>query len=149
MCWMVFHSNEEAPSTRGQADGGSLWTSSNQHGRETLHRSHESHEQHSGDAGCYRSTVQAEHVRGTGAGHATNDVLITVDSLYVKGLIEKEIRGQRKQGARHVASPHVESDAEKNTTAHSLDTQATWGTPSQIAWQILARARNYSIICFD
>ena len=70
-------------------------------------------------------------------------------SLYVKGLIEKEIRGQRKQGARYVASPHVESDEEKNTTAHSLDTQATWGTPSQIAWQMLARARNYSIICFD
>ena len=84
-----------------------------------------------------------------GACHATNDVLITVDSLYVKGLIEKEIRGQRKQGARYVASPHVESDEEKNTTAHSLDTQATWGTPSQIAWQMLAHARNYSIICFD
>ena len=32
----------------------------------THRRCHESDEQHSGDAGRYRSTVLAEHVRGTG-----------------------------------------------------------------------------------
>ena len=91
----------------------------------------------------------AEHVLGTGCPPSHQRRADHGGSLYVKGLIEKEIRGQRKQGARDVASPRVESDEEKNTTAHSLDTQATWGTPSQIAWQMLARARNYSIICFD
>ena len=38
-------------------------------------------------------------------------------------------RGQRKQSARHIALPHVESDEGKNTTPHSAGytgTKATW-----------------------
>ena len=61
-----------------------------------------------------RTCVERETV------HANSDVLITVDSLYVKGLID-EIYRQRKQSARHAAESHVESDKEKNTTPHSLD----------------------------
>ena len=143
MCWVGLHSNEEAPSTRRQADGGSLWTSSNQHGRETPRRSHESHEQHSGDAGRYQSTVQAEQ----GARHATNDVLITVDSLYVKGLIEKKFVVSRVLAT---LLRHMWKVTKKRIRLHIGWIHKRRGrTPSQIAWQMLARARNYSITCFD
>ena len=56
------------------------------------HRCHKSYEQHRGDAGRHRDTLLTGHVRGTWDSplHADNDVLITVDSLHVKGLIDEK-----------------------------------------------------------
>ena len=123
MCWMGLHSCEEASSTRGQADGGSLWTSSNQHRREILHRCHESDEQHSGDAGSYRSTILAEHVRGTGCTPCYQRRTDHCRLAPRQGADRRKSCGCRKQSARHIASPHVESDEGKITTPHSLDTR--------------------------
>ena len=43
-----------------------------------------------------------------------DDVLFTVDSLYVKGLIDdKFIAREKRVSACHVAGPHVESDKKR------------------------------------
>ena len=78
-----------------------------------------------------------------GALHATNDVLVTVDSLHVKGLIEEKFMARKKESAGHV---RLKTDEEKNTTPQWLGTRThrrLGRTTPQIAWQMLARARNF------
>ena len=76
--------------------------------------------------------------------HADDGVLITVDSLFVKGLIDEKFTAR----ARHVAVPHVESDKTKATTprfAGYAVTRAMWEMALQIAWQMRVHARSFSI----
>ena len=70
-----------------------------------------------GDAGRHRSSCVE---RGTLQSDA--DVLVTVDSRYVKGADRRETYCQRKQSAGHTAGTHVESDKTKATAPLSMDT---------------------------
>ena len=83
-----------------------------------------------------------------GALHAANDLLITVDSLYVKGLIEEKFVARENRVLATLLC-HMWKVTKERIRLHIRcirgHTQATWGTASQIAWQMLARARNFSI----
>ena len=58
-----------------------------------------------------------------GALRATNDVLITVDSLHVKGLIEEKFVARENRVLSTLLRHMWKSEEEKNTTTHSLDTR--------------------------
>ena len=75
-----------------------LWSSANQKRRRVLHRCHKGHEQHCGDAG---RVIEALFWLNTcverGTLNAYDNVLITVDSLCVKGLIEEKFTARENR----------------------------------------------------
>ena len=115
--------------------------------RGVLHRCNKSHEQHSGNAGGHRSSVLAELVCERGALQLDADVLFTVDSRHVKGLIE-EIFTARENRVLATLLGHVWKVTKKgyNSTFDGyVATRAIWETASLIASQTRAHAGSPSI----
>ena len=91
---MGLHRNDEASSTRGQADGGGLWTSANQH------------RAWNGELSMLPMTCRSPLIRSTSRAD------------------RREIHCQRKTECSPRCFATCGSDKRKNTTPHSLDTRS-------------------------
>ena len=54
----------------------------------------------------------------------SSKVMVTMDSLHVKGLID--VRGEGEQGAGNLTLSRVEYDREKAATSHAMSTGTHW-----------------------
>ena len=70
----------------------------------------------------------------------SSKVMVTVDPLYVNGLIDEKVCGEGEQGAGHFALSHVESDQEKAANSHAM------GTGTLSTWEILLRMRSQTCV---
>ena len=78
-----------------------------------------------------------------------SNVMMSVDSLYVKGLIDEKIVAMETQNAGNTALSHVESGSEKsgNFTCDGYgDTLVTWEILLLVSWQTRERVWKHSIV---